>query len=1103
MVIIPKKLYTPIYFFFVITLLNGREEFFNDKIMIYIDNKITDFQVMDDQVTTSISGLNDLSKEEKVNSIQQWLPNARPNDRNADIYLARYFVVEFEDPKDDLDDMVNKFLSIDQIRYSEKMGIIEPAYVPNDSLWDQLYGLPQVKADLAYDFWDIDGGILPGQMESGEIVVAIPDIGLKWDHPDLIDNIWQNLGEDADGDGVVLEFADTVWVFDPGDTNGIDDDEDGYIDNFIGYDPAMSDNDPAPLNKFHEHGTKVAGNVSAVTNNGIGLASVGFSVKLMGVNANNNIDEPWYLTHTNQAVLAAAQMGADIINCSWVSLAFNDYQYNLFNTVKNEYGCITVAAAGNGVSNGGVEDTTDFNPRYPAAYDNTVSVTALGENSTFNCWANVHETVDIGAPGEFIICAMPRDDELYALGTGTSYATPLTAGAIALVKSVIPDADNEVILSKIIHTAEYYPDMDRTCVGQELDGLLGSGQLNVYRAILACYYPELSASEIDFQTDDGFVNPGDTVVVNVTVANSMGFEAAENVIATLSTNDSLLTVINDQIVFDDAIPGGEELTGQFIITSPSNALLGDIVCNIHFSATSGETFYETDIEFQVPLSLGQFGYPIENINVQTAPIITDLDGNSLKEIYFSADSMMYGTWVAGFDVPGFPFDAGIEIGSSPAAGDLDGNGDKELVFGSTDGILYALTKTGTQHVAYGQSDPIMGAPALCDMDQDGDLEIIFVSGNETSGALYAIHDTGDDVTGFPLDIPEKMVVGPAVADLDNDGVLDIVIVTSDSNIYAVDGTGIIKDGFPFITSASLSSPATLVDLDGDQDLEIAAGNENGELYVLHHDGSLMASFSAGDAIRGGISVADINGNGSLELLFTGYDNHVHAWDPVANTEAFGWPVDLGTDAVTEPLTADLDNDGDLEVVTATITGTIHINHHDGTPYQNFPYSSQDSIYSTPAIGDLDNDGDYELIVGTLMGLQVIDMQEAAGDRYSWQVYRGNAHRDGYFDVTLASITPNKNVLPTEYSLGNNYPNPFNPITRFTYSLPEDVRVSITVYDIKGRAVKTLVDSEQSAGYKSIQWNATNDAGAPVSTGLYFYIIQAGNFNQTKKMILLK
>ena len=142
-------------------------------------------------------------------------------------------------------------------------------------------------------------------------------------------------------------------------------------------------------------------------------------------------------------------------------------------------------------------------------------------------------------------------------------------------------------------------------------------------------------------------------------------------------------------------------------------------------------------------------------------------------------------------------------------------------------------------------------------------------------------------------------------------------------------------------------------------------------------------------------------------------------------------------------------------------------------------------------------------MGTSSDLRVIDIAQEAGDRYAWSSYRGNNHRDGYFDVTLASITPDENVLPTEYSLGNNYPNPFNPITRFTYSLPEDVRVRITVYDIQGRAVKTLVDSEQSAGYKSIQWNATNDAGAPVSAGLYFYRIQSSNFSQTKKMIFLK
>ena len=154
----------------------------------------------------------------------------------------------------------------------------------------------------------------------------------------------------------------------------------------------------------------------------------------MGVNANNNIDEPWYLTHTNQAVLAAAQMGADIINCSWVS-GYSTANDNFYQSINNGYNSIIMGAAGNGVMNGGVSDTTDFNPRYPAGYDNVVSVTAMGDDDSFNCWSNVHETVDISAPGEFIICAYTYDDTLYALGTGTSYATPLTAGAIALVKS--------------------------------------------------------------------------------------------------------------------------------------------------------------------------------------------------------------------------------------------------------------------------------------------------------------------------------------------------------------------------------------------------------------------------------------------------------------------------------------------------------------------------------------------------------------------------------------------------------------------------------------------------------------------------------------------
>jgi len=88
-------------------------------------------------------------------------------------------------------------------------------------------------------------------------------------------------------------------------------------------------------------------------------------------------------------------------------------------------------------------------------------------------------------------------------------------------------------------------------------------------------------------------------------------------------------------------------------------------------------------------------------------------------------------------------------------------------------------------------------------------------------------------------------------------------------------------------------------------------------------------------------------------------------------------------------------------------------------------------------------------------------------------------------------------------LYNNYPNPFNPVTTLRYDLPEDALVNITIYDIMGRIVRTLINSQQNAGFKSIQWNATNDAGSPLSAGLYLYKIQADNFVQTRKMVLLK
>ena len=104
----------------------------------------------------------------------------------------------------------------------------------------------------------------------------------------------------------------------------------------------------------------------------------------------------------------------------------------------------------------------------------------------------------------------------------------------------------------------------------------------------------------------------------------------------------------------------------------------------------------------------------------------------------------------------------------------------------------------------------------------------------------------------------------------------------------------------------------------------------------------------------------------------------------------------------------------------------------------------------------------------------------------------------------ASILSNQiETLPDDFNLMQNHPNPFNPVTTIKYDLPKDELVTITVYDVLGNVVKTLVDINQSSGYKSVQWNATNNQGKPVSAGMYLYSIEVGDFRKTKKMVLLK
>ena len=134
---------------------------------------------------------------------------------------------------------------------------------------------------------------------------------------------------------------------------------------------------------------------------------------------------------------------------------------------------------------------------------------------------------------------------------------------------------------------------------------------------------------------------------------------------------------------------------------------------------------------------------------------------------------------------------------------------------------------------------------------------------------------------------------------------------------------------------------------------------------------------------------------------------------------------------------------------------------------------------------------FNCIAGTLIE---IDANIASGGTVYWV---------DNIVLTMDALDVDDGNAPTKYKLSEAYPNPFNPITKFNYEVPNTEHVNIDIYSLTGRHIRSLINSIQDPGYKTVQWNATNNNGQPVSAGVYIYTIQAGDFRDKKKVILLK
>ena len=567
--------------------------------------------------------LNNLFESVSPYTIKPWLNAAAEGDHSGDIYLNRIYKVIFNNIDramlSNIKDQLNNFSFIYHVEYDY---LAIPMYQPNDSRYSQQWSLPKIQSDHAWDFWDVNGGDTPG---SKDILLASVDTGVDWDHSDLIGNIWQNLGEDADGDGRTLEYINGEWVFDPDDLNNIDDDDwdnnpNTFIDDLIGWDPAgmngIDDNDPMPISSWGwAHGTHVAGLLGATTDNNKGVASSCFDCSILSVKvSDDNQGNDVYITDGYDGILYAAKVGFyrtnrgfSIINNSWGSLYYNIFEQSVIDVAHNDYNALIVAAAGN--------DHVDA-AHYPSSYEYVISVTATDSQDRVN-WATYHETVDIASPGTGITSTIIQnnpnnENNAYDSWSGTSMASPVAASVMGLLSSFNPDWGRNQIETMILATSDpIIYDIN----SNYLDGKIGQGRVDALRALATPLFPKLELAEIDYYTDgdDSIIDPGETIYLTTILYNDSQWGEALNPSITLNSLSEYFEINNATQSIDNVSPGGIYLN----IESPFEIHVADNI-------PSGT------YEFELVISANQTEYAAyEHIDIVSG---IEVNGNLSAEI---------------------------------------------------------------------------------------------------------------------------------------------------------------------------------------------------------------------------------------------------------------------------------------------------------------------------------------------------------------------------------------------------------------------------------------------------------------------------------------
>lgn len=379
--------------------------------------------------------------------------------------------------------IINALKSTNVLEYAEPYYIPEIVYTPNDPGVSFQYGLTNIQA---YNAWNVHQG-------DTNTVVGITDTGTELTHSDLQNSVKKNFNDPIDG---------------------VDNDGDGYTDNYRGWDMGTNDNDPTW--QGNQHGVHVSGIAAATTDNNNGIAGVGFKCRYLPVKI---ADASGALIASYEGIKYAAEHGCKVINCSWGSTAGGQYGQDIINYATFNYDALVVAACGN---NGADQEF------YPAAYDNIMAVASTDNTDVKSSFSNYGYYVDICAPGSGIYSTWNGNS--YSFQSGTSMASPCVAGGAALVRSYFPSYNALQILYRLKQTADNIYGLSGNASYQNK---LGTGRLNLYRALTDPNAPYVVYQNIniDDKNDGVFLN-GDTLRISGDFKNFLA--NATNLTATLS-----------------------------------------------------------------------------------------------------------------------------------------------------------------------------------------------------------------------------------------------------------------------------------------------------------------------------------------------------------------------------------------------------------------------------------------------------------------------------------------------------------------------------------------------------------------------------------------